>query len=100
MRQAADSRELPIAASTTFARVCPNVPFVGRPRVHNESRITTAVRLPESLHERLKAAALDRDVSVNLIVTRALSEFLDDLVPSEALFSSPPVAYRDRGWRR
>ncbi len=56
---------------------------MGRPRVCDEPRIATAVRLPESLHQRLHDAATDRDVSVNLLVNRAVEDFLDRL-PSAA----------------
>ena len=41
----------------------------------------TAMRLPESLHERLCAAARERDVSVNLLVTRAVESYLAQLPP-------------------
>ncbi len=56
---------------------------MGRPRVCDEPRIATAVRLPESLHQRLHDAATDRDVSVNLLVTRAIGEYLDRLPSAE-----------------
>lgn len=46
--------------------------------------MATAVRLPVSVHERLHDAAADRDVSANLLVTRAVTEFLDRLVPVDA----------------
>lgn len=47
----------------------------------DEPRVTTAVRLPESLHTRLHEAAAERDVSANLLVTRALDTYLDALPP-------------------
>jgi predicted HicB family RNase H-like nuclease len=43
--------------------------------------VPTAVRLPESLHDRLRDAALERDVSVNLLITRAIESYLDQLPP-------------------
>jgi len=52
---------------------------MGRPKIHDEPRVTTAVRIPESLHQRLHQAATDRDVSVNRLVTRAVSDYLDRL---------------------
>jgi len=61
---------------------------VGRPRVHQEKRVTTAIRIPESLHDRLREAALDRDVSVNLLVTRALDDFLARLVPADRVLAT------------
>jgi len=54
---------------------------VARPRISDEPRVTTAVRLPESLHDRLRDCALERDVSVNLLVTRAVEAYLDQLPP-------------------
>ena len=52
---------------------------MARPRTYEEPRVATAVRLPESIHRRLHAAATDRDVSANLLVIRAVSELLDRL---------------------
>lgn len=57
---------------------------VGRPRVYGR-RIGTVFRLPPELHERLKEAARERDVSANLLVTRAIDDFLDRLTPVEDL---------------
>ena len=52
---------------------------MGRPRISDERRIATAVRLPESIHRRLQLAANDRDVSANLLITKAVDEYLDRL---------------------
>lgn len=54
---------------------------VARPRTTDEARVPTAVRLPESLHDRLHQEAMARDVSANLLVTRALVAYLDNLPP-------------------
>lgn len=54
-----------------------------RPKTYTEARVATAVRIPESVHRRLQQAAIDRDVSTNLLVTRAVTEYLDRL-PSAA----------------
>jgi predicted HicB family RNase H-like nuclease len=54
---------------------------VGRPRIHHEERVTTAVRLPRSLHERLRAAADERQVAANLLVQKALEDYLRRLRP-------------------
>ncbi len=56
---------------------------MGRPRISDERRIATAVRLPESIHRRLQLAASDRDVSANLLVTKAVDEYLDRLPTAE-----------------
>ena len=61
-----------------------------RPKTYVETRVATAVRLPASVHRRLHDAARDRDVSANLLVTRAVTEFLDRLPPAaEALTTHP-----------
>ena len=52
---------------------------MSRPRTFEEKRVATAIRLPESVHRRLHEAATDRDVSANLLVTRAVCEYLDRL---------------------
>jgi predicted HicB family RNase H-like nuclease len=54
---------------------------MGRPRTFTENRISTAVRIPESLHDRLQAAAEERDVSINHMVVRAITLYLDNLKP-------------------
>lgn len=60
---------------------------MARPRTYAENRVATAVRLPASVHRRLHEAAVDRDVSANLLITRAVTEFLDRLTPAEAALS-------------
>lgn len=67
---------------------------MARPRTYSEPRVATAVRLPESIHRRLHDAALDRDVSANLLVTRAISEYLDRLAPVELALEPDPSAAR------
>ena len=52
---------------------------MARPRVYEENRVTTALRLPESLHDRLRDQADRRDVSVNLLATKAIRDFLEQL---------------------
>lgn len=53
---------------------------MGRPRTYS-NRVTTAIRFERDLHERLDVAAAERDVSINWLVTRAVEQFLDRLVP-------------------
>jgi predicted transcriptional regulator len=48
-----------------------------------KSRTTTAIRFPDPLHERLKEAADERDLSINFLVVKAVEDFLDRLVPAE-----------------
>lgn len=53
--------------------------MMGRPRLYEERRIATAVRLPVSLHDKLKRAAMSREVSVNFLLTRAVTAYLQRL---------------------
>jgi len=57
---------------------------MGRPRVCEEERVPTAVRLPRSVRDALREAAAARDVSVNLLVTRAVTEYLGRLPDVDA----------------
>jgi hypothetical protein len=52
---------------------------MARPKVYEEQRITTAVRLPESTHGKLREAARERDVSVNYLIVRAVDRYLGSL---------------------
>lgn len=45
---------------------------MSRPRLYEEERVVAAFRLPQSLHDALKRAAAERDVSVNFLAIRAL----------------------------
>lgn len=62
---------------------------MGRPKVYDE-RVCTAIRLPTDVRDRLEAAANERDVSMNLLITRAITHYLnqlpnvDELVTAEA----------------
>ena len=56
---------------------------MGRPPVYDEPRRATAIRLPAALHARLREAASARQVSANLLVEHAISEFLDRLPPPD-----------------
>jgi predicted HicB family RNase H-like nuclease len=53
---------------------------MARPRVYEERRVTTAVRLPESMHDTLGKTARERDVSVNYLIVRAVEQYLGSLV--------------------
>jgi predicted HicB family RNase H-like nuclease len=58
---------------------------MARPKVHKEKRVTTAVRIPESLHGDLARAAEERDLSVNYLVVRAVEDFMSRLIPADEL---------------
>jgi hypothetical protein len=70
------------AVSATLSHPITTVVSVSRPRVYDEPRVATAIRLPTSLHEELQSVASERDVSVNFLVTRAVSTFLAQLPPA------------------
>jgi predicted transcriptional regulator len=50
-----------------------------------KQRLTTAIRLPEDLHRRLREAADERDLSINYLVVKAVEEFLENLIPVDEL---------------
>jgi predicted HicB family RNase H-like nuclease len=49
---------------------------VARPRIYDEARVTTAVRLSPELRSRLREAARVEGVSVNQLVVRVLDTYL------------------------
>jgi hypothetical protein len=57
---------------------------MARPKIYDEPRIATAVRLPCSTRDALREAARRRDVSVNYLVIRAVSDLLERLADPEA----------------
>ena len=75
---------------------------MGRPRIYDEPRVATAVRLPVSVHDELQRVASARAVSVNFLVTRAVTELLTHLpdpltdVPATAGGPGPPGEARHR----
>ena len=71
------------ATSTTLSYPLGTLTPVARPRASEEPRVPTAVRLPSSLHDRLHREAAEREVSANLLVTRAIQAYLDQLPPVE-----------------
>ena len=52
---------------------------MARPKIYDEPRVATAVRFPASLRGKLDKAAEARDVSVNFLVTRAVTDYLAKL---------------------
>ena len=53
--------------------------------VDRKGRTTTAVRLPEELHDQLRRAADERGFSVNFMVTKAVEDFIRRLIPADEL---------------
>ena len=68
---------------------------MGRPRVCEEERVLTPVRLPRSVRDALRAAAASRDVSVNLLVTRAVTEYLQRLPAIDQQLGGQPAGQLD-----
>lgn len=56
---------------------------MGRPRLYDDERTVTAIRLPNSLKKRLTEEAGARMVSLNYIVIRALERYLDEMPPAD-----------------
>lgn len=54
-------------------------------KTENGDRVTTAVRLPRDLHERLHDEAEARELAVNFLVVRAIEHYLDRLIPADEL---------------
>jgi predicted HicB family RNase H-like nuclease len=52
---------------------------MARPRQYDEDRVTTAVRIPPSVHERFRELADERDVSVNYLINKAMVLYLNQL---------------------
>lgn len=65
---------------------------MGRPRTYEEPRVATAIRLPTSLRDELRATAAERGVSVNLFVTHAVCDYLERLAPLGDATSRPRPA--------
>lgn len=59
----------------------------GRPTEYAD-RVTKVVRFEHELNDRIKEAAASRGVSVNLMITWAVREYLDRLPPVEVVLKS------------
>jgi len=57
----------------------------GRPREFERDRVTKAIRISKALDAQLKKTALERGVSVNLLMNTALEDYLKRLMPLEDL---------------
>ena len=57
---------------------------MGRPKRH-DPRQQILLRMDPALHQRLKDAAEDRELSMNWLIVRAVEEFLDHLIPADEL---------------
>jgi predicted HicB family RNase H-like nuclease len=61
---------------------------LGRPVEFSADRVTKALRVPPELDRRLKIAAAERGVSVNVLINAALNDYLQRLVPVEQLLQA------------
>ena len=50
-------------------------------RKENDTRLYCSVRLEPELHAKATAAAEERVISMNLLITRALKYYLERLIP-------------------
>lgn len=76
--------------STISRAPCHIVVGMGRPKIYKEERVTTALRVPVSTHERLKVEAARRNMSVNQLVTLACDDFLERLLPPDQVRWTKP----------
>lgn len=79
---------------------------MSRPQTYG-SRVTSAIRLEPDLHARLHAAADERDVSANWLITRAIEQLLDRIGDTEPIHTPTPAVmapesngHTERGWLR
>jgi hypothetical protein len=52
---------------------------MARPRIHGK-RVSTALRLPIELHERLATVAAERDTSINHLMVKAADHYLSHVL--------------------
>lgn len=50
-----------------------------------KERTATAIRFPEPVHDRLRVAAEERDLSINFLVVKAVEDFLERMIPANEL---------------
>ena len=48
-------------------------------------RSATAIRFPVEIHDALRKAADERDVSINWLVNKAVEDFLPRLIPADEI---------------
>ena len=62
---------------------------MGRPNLGQT--INTAIRMKPELHDALKAAAEEREVSINFLINRAVEDFLPRLIPVDEIRWTKPT---------
>lgn len=58
---------------------------MSNPQRRTRPTTATAIRFPPELHEALRQAADDRDLSINYLVVKAVEDFLPRLIPASEL---------------
>lgn len=58
---------------------------MARPTEYDEARVTKALRISHDMDTRLKAAARERGISVNVLINAALDDYLNRLLPMDEL---------------
>jgi len=72
--------------ATTYTRVVTTMWFMASTATKDPAgKSATAIRFPEELHERLRAAADERHYSINFMVVKAVEDFLERLIPADEL---------------
>lgn len=72
--------------ATTYTRVVTTMWFMASTATKDPAgKSATAIRFPEELHERLRAAADERHYSINFMVVKAVEDFLERLIPADQL---------------
>lgn len=56
-----------------------------------ERRVATAIRLPADLSKQLRDEAARRDVSMNYLIVRAVTRYLENAVPVNELLATRPA---------
>lgn len=79
-RESARIRSLSTTNDVVVVRVL-GMTTGGRPREYDSDRVTKAIRISPELDARLKQAARERGVSVNLLMNSAVADYLDRLLP-------------------
>lgn len=58
---------------------------MARNRIEPDDRRQIQIRVPPTIFDALQIAANERGVSVNLLINRAIEDFLDRLIPIEEI---------------
>jgi len=94
-RAVVSHRAINLLASWQEIAICAQIATTGRAQTTTVSfmstthaskqRTATAIRFPGELHEQLRQAADERDLSINYLVVKAVEQFLPQLIPADEL---------------